>query len=58
MRIGQRGASAPPAFRLGEQGEQKYPFVKCNRLLSKRQDDATENTHAVVVVYFILSRQL
>ena len=30
---GQEGAGAPPAFQLGEQGEQKRPF-KCNDLLS------------------------
>ena len=30
----QLGADAPPAFHLGELGEQKCPF-KCNDLLSK-----------------------
>ena len=30
---GAGGAGAPPAFQLGEQGEQKCPF-KCNDLFS------------------------
>ena len=34
-RGGQEGAGAPLAFQMGEQGEQKCPFI-CNDLFSNR----------------------
>ena len=30
---GKRGVRAPSALHLGEQEEQKLPFLKCNRIL-------------------------
>ena len=41
------GEQAPLLLLFGGVGGAKAPFLKCNRLLSERWDDATESTYAV-----------